>query len=88
MKKTTDLSAYKRTKVEPPKPILTEAPKQKGRGGARVVGRPPKPKEEKRDQKVAISFTQTELDRIKDQAGLTPIATFLLAKLREARVLD
>ena len=39
-------------------------------------------------QKITLSLTQAEREQIEAQAGLVPAATFLLAKLKEAGVLD
>lgn len=52
------------------------------------VGRPPKNKEEKRDQKVAISLTAAERQRLKEKSGMIPEAAYLVSILREAGVFD
>ena len=52
------------------------------------VGRPPKDKEEKRDQKVAISLTAAERQKLKEKSGMIPEAAYLLSILREAGVFD
>lgn len=89
MPKRTDLSAYKK-----PKPAVTETRVLTPANAAprpvkkTQIGRPKKKVEEKRDQKVTLSFTKAERDRIEEQAGLVPAATFLFNKLRDTGVLD
>jgi len=66
-------------------------PKAKqGRGGARPgSGAKPKPKDQKQDRHVLLSFTQTEHDQLTWTAGDEPVATYIrnlvLLVLRRAR---
>lgn len=87
MKKTTDLSAYKKAKVSPAKPVLTQENLDRQDRVERIIGRPPKPKEELRTEKITLSFTAAEFEKIKEDAGLIPHATYLMAKLKEAGVI-
>lgn len=86
-KKTTDLSAYKRT-ARPVAPVLTEENVARQGRASRTIGRPPKSKAEKRSEKITLSFTASEFAQIKEQAGLVPHATFLMKKLQEAGLFD
>ena len=72
-----DLSAYKTGEGTT---VLQSVPTPKR------MGRPPA--EEKRTFKVTLSFTEAEGRRLKEKAGLVPMATYLLASLEEAGVLE
>lgn len=91
-RKSTDLSAYKKPATprptQAPEPVLTPENAKPRSRVSKVIGRPPKPKEEKRDQKVTLSLTQAEKAVVVKKAGLAPEATFLLAELRKAGVFD
>ncbi|MEM1052779.1 MAG: hypothetical protein AAGI28_11860 [Pseudomonadota bacterium] len=52
------------------------------------VGRPPKDKADKRNQKVAIALTEAERNKLKEKAGMIPEASYLLSILRDAGVFD
>lgn len=81
MVKKNDLSAYRKdSKAVLQTPIDTVAQVQKKRG--------PKPVAEKRSAKVLLSFTEAEIGRIKDKAGLVPVATYIVSILKEQGTLD
>lgn len=84
-RKSMDLSAY-RSKEKAP--VLAEPSAETGAGQPKQIGRPKKPAAEKRNHKITLSFTKAEKDKISAMAGMVPEATFLMAKLREAGVLD
>ena len=71
-----DLSAYKSTTHA----TLKTAPVKKGRAV--------KPAKEKRDYKTLLSLTEAESAAVKEKAGMVPVATYLVAKLREVGVFD
>ena len=95
-KKRSDLSAYKRPSEAPSLPaVLAEVKKeQPARPVERTpkkraaVGRPKKPPQNKRDQKITLSLTKKEKQVISEKAGLIPEATYLLSKLRKAGLFD
>lgn len=82
--KRNDLSAYKGggskqvLTTPPPRPVA-QAP---------LVGRPKKPKAEKRDRKVLLSLTPGEEAKLKAKAGLVPVATYVTSVLRGQGVFD
>lgn len=94
-KKRSDLSAYKRSPEAPSAAVLAEVKKEqpvrtvdrtpKKRA---VVGRPKKPPQNKRDQKITLSLTKKEKQIISEKAGLIPEATYLLSRLRKAGLFD
>lgn len=47
-----------------------------------------KPPEEKRSHKILLSLTEGEGAKIKEKAGMVPIATYLVALLREQGLFD
>ena len=83
MVRKNDLSAYKptnhRTLREVPKTDALEAPKK---------GRTPTPAKEKRSSKVLLSLPEAERAAVEEKAGMVPVATYLVAKLRDAGVFD
>ena len=53
-----------------------------------ALGRPKKPKAEKRDRKVLLSLTPGEEAKLKEKAGLVPVATYVTSLLRGQGVFD
>lgn len=76
MANKNDLSAYKRDNVQALKTTPTKASR---------VGKPPK---EKRSYKTLLSLTEAEGKAVEEKAGMVPVATYLVAKLREAGVFE
>lgn len=52
------------------------------------VGRPRKEKTEKRNQKVTLSLTDAEREKVKEKSGMVAEATYLLSVLRQSGVFD
>lgn len=79
-------AAEKPVKVleEPAKPKTTK-PSNSGRK-KKTAGRPPI--EEKRSFKVTLSLTEKEGQALEQNAGMVPLARFLLSKLHETGVFD
>ena len=71
-------------KARPVRQPVREEPRR----ASKRVGRPPKVKAEKRNQKVAISLTEAERQKLKEKSGMIPEASYLLSVLREAGVFD
>jgi len=49
----------------------------------RQVGRPKKPLKEKEDKPITLKFTQKQYDKIVEDAGGVPLASFLKKKLTD-----
>lgn len=56
--------------------LLLNKPKQEAFSTPKI-GRPPKGRETRFNKKITVSFTQTEYDLIKREAGDVPLARFL-----------
>lgn len=84
MPKRNDLSAYKSQPKQVLKAVPNPAPQpvEKGRGPK------PKPMAEKRSEKVLLSLTPGERAKLEEQAGLVPLATWIVHHLRSAGALD
>lgn len=80
--KRNDLSAYKGGGS---KQVLTTPPPT---APPSSIGRPKKPKAEKRDRKVLLSLTPGEEAKLKEKAGLVPIATYVTSVLRGQGTFD
>jgi len=80
MNKRNDLSAYK---PESKKVLTSTLSKPRER-----AGRPKKETEEKRTRKVLLSFTALEEQKIKNKAGLVPVATYLTEILKKSGIFD
>lgn len=78
--KRNDLSAYKGAGS---KKVLT-TPLQT----PPAIGRPKKPKAEKRDRKVLLSLTPGDEAKLKEKAGQVPVATYVTNLLRGQGVFD
>ncbi len=75
-----DLSAYK--KPDDKKPVLAEPTPAKKRGVQA------KPAAQKRSEKVLLSLTPAERVTVEKKAGMVPVATWLMAELRDRGVFD
>ena len=80
MVKKNDLTAYQNPSQNVLGGVEDDMPKRRLRTT--------KPAKEKRDHKVLLSFTATEIEKIKAEAGLVPVATWIVAKLREGGAID
>jgi hypothetical protein len=98
-KRKTDLSAFKKAaskdllgkaeqvnsvekKVQQLENIITQA-SEKPSDVINIVGRPPKKESEKESEIVALKFTKSQKEIIKDRAGDVPLATYLKRLLIE-----
>lgn len=78
MANKNDLSALK---VQPKNTLLNlQAPPPEA-SAANTAGRKPKPVTEKQSELIGLRFTPSELEQIKQQAGLVPVATYLKNEL-------
>ena len=69
---------------EPEQPALQESVPVATPVKQKVIGRPRKRPEDKRDYKVTLSLTRAEGAKIKDKAGLAGEATYLYDLLKKA----
>ena len=67
---------------------VSRAPRETPKRPIKRVGRPPKVKEDKRGQKVTLSLTDAERQKLKEKSGMAAEATYLLSILRQAGVFD
>lgn len=66
-----------------PRPVRQTPVPKKAR-----LGRPKKEKAEIRNQKVTLSLTEAERQKLKEKSGMAAEATYLLSVLRDAGVFD
>ena len=78
MANKNDLSALK---VQPKNTLINLQSHAQKAPSANTAGRKPKPVTEKQSELIGLRFTPSELEQIKQLAGLVPVATYLKNEL-------
>lgn len=82
----TDIRSFKPRDRKPV--LVTGAEEQATPTPKEGAGRPPKPKAEKRGERITLSLTAEERAVVSEKAGMVPEATWLLNELKKAGVFD